>query len=323
MQFHHPGQALPRACRLDLAKEACAALRGDANIELEGVTEEVRQTAGVQIHTVTIVNEQGAEVLRKPMGRYITMELSKSSSAQEQEQVVALVAEELCRLLPSLENKTLLLVGLGNDRAVPDSLGPKVVQNTYATRHIFAESTPDGLGKVCAIAPGVLGQSGIETAEIVKGVCDHLQPGAVIVIDALAAASVSRVGNTIQMTDSGISPGSGVGSKRPRLNRSSLHCPVVAIGVPTIVDTGSIIRETFSALAEHWKRSAQILPPDLNDAACDFAENQLLSTFRGKLMVTPKDIDDLIADMAEIIAGAIAIAVHPSCTGENYLEFIR
>ena len=320
--------AMPRlAARLDLAQEAMDILRGAADVEIAGIREDVRQQDGVTMHMVTVLDERGSQAIHKPCGNYITFDIPPLNEANAFRCVADMVATQLHALLPPLQGRTLLVIGLGNSGAVPDALGPQVVSLTYATRHLFITGTPPaGLERVCSLAPGVLGTSGIETAEIIRGVCDRLQPAAVIVVDALAAASVSRVGTTIQMTDSGIAPGSGVSGSKPgrtEISAASLGCPVVALGVPTVVDAAAIIKETLSALRAYWQGKAQPLPPEIDDDAREYTEAQLLAAFRGTLMVTPKDIDQLIADQAEIIAAAIAICAHPACTAENYQDFIK
>jgi spore protease len=239
--------------------------------------------------------------------------------------VAAVLAGELDAMLPKPNTGTLLVVGLGNNDAIPDALGPRTVELTYATRHMFrtAEEAPEGLGNVCTISPGVLGMSGIETAEIISGVVSRLQPTAILVVDSLAAASIKRVGTTIQLADSGISPGSGIGNRCAAIDRDSMGCPVVALGVPTVVDTATIIGEAQSALAAYWRQRNIIIPDGDEDGASAYTESAMLNAFDGRLMVTPKDIDSLIADMAEIIAAAIAIMAHPSANGENYHNYIR
>lgn len=312
------------AQRLDLAVEATAALRGDADIEIDGISEQVRHKHGVCVHTVEVLNRRGADQINKAIGRYITCDLPKITDDNVLGRVAAVLAEELCSLLPPLSSGTLLVVGLGNHDAIPDALGPRTVELTYATRHLFVEPPyPEGLSNVCAFSPGVLGKSGIETAEIIGGVAGRLKPAAMLVVDALAAASIKRVGTTIQLADSGISPGSGIGNRRSAIDRESMGCPVIALGVPTVVDTAAIIGEAQSALAGFWRKQKIDIPPDFDCDACQFTERTLLDAFDGQLMVTPKDIDILIADMAEIIAAAIAIAVHPPATARNYHNYIR
>jgi len=314
------------ASRLDMAVEANALLRGDANREIEGVSEEVISDNGVTIHIITVLNQKGAAILHRPPGRYITLDIPIVETEEAIADIADVVADQLKALLPnqpSLE-QPLLIVGLGNSNAIPDALGPRVVEMTCATRHLFQEKeSTEGLASICAIAPGVLGNSGIETAEIIEGICEHIHPSALIVVDSLAAASVSRVGTTIQIAETGIKPGSGIGNRRIAIDSSMTNCPVIALGVPTVVDTSAIIAETFSILGNYWKGKAMLSPPQLDADSCTYAEKQLLERFRGRLMVTPKDIDALIARDSEIISAAIAIAVHPAATKENYHDFIR
>jgi spore protease len=314
------------AGRLDLAVEANALLRGDADREVEGVAEEVINQENVVIHIITVLNEQGSKMLNRPPGRYITLDIPAINSDDDIAAVSSVVAGQLQALLPSLDNwrQPLLIVGLGNSNAIPDALGPRVVDMTYATRHIFHSNNAqtEGLSCLCAIAPGVLGNSGIETAEIILGICEHIKPVAMIVVDSLAAASISRVGTTIQMSNTGIKPGSGLGYRGTLINSDLTGCPVVAIGVPTVVDTASIISETVQSLDSFWKSNNK-LAGRLDEKACRFAEEQLLERFQGQLMVTPKDIDELIAKDAEILSAAIAIASHPAASRDNYHDFIR
>lgn len=312
------------ASRLDLACEATALLRGATNVEIAGISEEVRQENSATVHTITVLNEQGSLAINKPCGRYITIDTPILDNSTAFTDTVKLLAQEISRLLPPLQDGTLLLAGLGNNCAVADSLGPHVISLSYATRQLFsAREQPSGLSKVCLIAPGVQGSSGIATLDLLRSVCREIQPTAVIVIDSLAAASIRRVGTTIQLNDSGIIPGSGVGRQVCPINDETLGCHMIALGVPTVVDSAAIINETMRALADNWRQRAMVLPPDLDDTACEYVEKQLLSVFRGQLMVTPGDIDERIENQSEIIAAACAIYAHPDCTVKNYNDFIR
>ena len=314
------------AARLDLAIEANALLRGTANIEIPGVAEEVQQSSGVIIHIITVLDERGEEALHRPQGKYITLDIPPVENEETIADIASVAAKQLSSLLPvtGTFSRPILVVGLGNNNAIPDALGPRVIDLTYATRHIFQNGQkPAGLAPVCTIAPGVLGNSGIETAEIIMGICEHIHPAALIVVDSLAAASVTRVGTTIQISYTGIKPGSGIGNRRNGIDEDMAGCPVIAIGVPTVVDTASIISETVKSLDRYWEGKAQLFPTKIDEGACQFAEKQLLERFRGRLMGTPKDIDELIADDAEIIASAIAITIHPGADKNNYHDFIR
>ena len=309
---------------LDLAVEANSFLRGDGNREIAGVAEKVLHRRGIVIHRITVLNTKGAERIGRPPGRYITLDIPAYGNDTDPADIAQTVAEELADLLPlPIREAPLLVLGLGNCNATPDALGPKVAELTCATRHLFAHRRNiRDIAPVCTIAPGVLGNSGIETAEIIRGVCHHISPAAVIAVDSLAAASVTRVGTTIQIAETGIRPGSGIDDRRCPINSDLTGCPVIAIGVPTMVDSAAIITETANALEAYRLRHQpqRQVYPDI--AACRFAEEQLLNRFRGRLMVTPKDIDELIEKDAEIIAAAIAIAVHPAATKDNYLNFL-
>ncbi|MEG1536784.1 MAG: GPR endopeptidase [Clostridiales bacterium] len=308
------------ASRYDLAMEATALLRGDANRDIPGVKEELRQIGSVDIHTITIMDEIGEKLMGKKRGRYITLAIPMLQDGKTLTEVAAITAEELRKLLPPLKNGGLLAVGLGNNQAIADSLGPRVIAQTYATRHLPAEATQ--FCPICTLAPGVLGITGIETAEILKGVLDHVQPAAMLVVDSLAASSVSRVGTTIQMAENGISPGSGIGNTRQIINSETMGIPVIAIGVPTVVSALSIIRETTGSLCRYWQSLQQAMP-QTTPAAITYVEQNLLEAFSGSLMVTPKDIDELIAQVAELLAAAIAMAIHPAAAITNYHDFIR
>ena len=309
------------AGRLGLAREAAAILRGEADAELPGVSEEVRREDGVEVHTVTVLNEEGSRLLGKPRGSYVTCTLDRE---EDDHPVAAALSREIGRLLPPLENGPLLLVGLGNRLATPDSLGPAVIDRSFATNHAFLNGGDlPGWSRVCTFVPGVLGMTGIETCQAVAGVCSRLRPAAVIAVDSLAAADVSRVGRTVQLSDSGIRPGSGVGGAGGELSSKALGCPVLALGVPTVVDWAAIIGGALTALKEHWSRSAAILPPNLDDEAREYTEQRLLQDFHGVLSVTPREIDDLIERMSRVLAAAVALAVHPGCDENNYHSFIK
>ncbi|MBO7667935.1 MAG: GPR endopeptidase [Firmicutes bacterium] len=309
------------AGRLGLAREAAAILRGEADVELPGVSEEVRREDGVEVHTVTVLNEEGSRLLGRPPGSYITCTVS---SREDGPAAAAVLSRQIGRLLPHIGDGAVLLVGLGNRRAAPDSLGPAVIDRSFATNHAFQNggSLP-GWSRVCTFVPGVLGLTGIETSQAVAGVCSRLRPAAVIAVDSLAAADVSRVGRTVQLSDGGIRPGSGVGGSGGELSEKALGCPVLALGVPTVVDSAAVIGGVLAALKEHWSRSAAAAPPDLDDAAREYTEQRLLEDFHGTLSLTPREIDDLIESMSRVLAAAIALAVHPGCDENNYDSFIK
>ena len=225
----------------ELALEAHDLLRGEHGGEIPGVklTEEVGKFA--TIHTVTILDERGSRIMQKPEGTYVTIfsqELAVNHRGVQQE-LVQVVRQELQKFvqLPTLQD-TVLVVGFGNWKSTPDSLGPQLINQLMATRHLHGnvpEEILKGVRPVVTIAPGVLGMTGIESADIVRGIAERVKPSLILAIDALAAGSASRIGTTIQISDTGVTPGVGVGNQRAAINQETMGIPVISIGVPTIV----------------------------------------------------------------------------------------
>lgn len=276
-------------CRTDLAIEAVA----DADKLDEN---DIRRTEttddGVRVTRLHVLSDKGAAVLGKPIGQYITAQLSPLSDDETRLSAYAkAVARELTALLPP--QGTVLVVGLGNRSVTPDTLGPAAADMVLATRHIrgeFARAAGlEDLRPTAVLSPGVLGQTGTESSEIVRGVCREVQPAAVVVIDALAARSVERLGCTVQLCDSGIAPGSGVGNNRQPLNREVLGVPVIGMGVPTVVDAVTLVR---NYLREE--------------------ENALADSDQPPMMVTPREIDLVIGRAARLIALAVNGALQPA-----------
>ena len=278
--------------------------RAQGMVELPGVLLSTWEEAGVTITEVSIETEEGAKLLEKPIGKYITLECSalRAHSLEAREAAAALLGEELARLLPQGEG-AVLVIGLGNRMVTPDSIGPKTVEGTLVTRHLY-EALPDAvderMGAVCAISPGVLGITGVETQEIAKGVVDHVKPRAVIVVDALAAQSASRIGATIQLTDSGIQPGSGVGNHRKALSAKTLGAPVIALGVPTVIYASSLVRDALCGVSggEHEQTASHI-------------EQEVQGGALGEMIVTPREVDGIVAEVARVLSGGINRALHP------------
>ena len=300
------------AARLDMAVEAAEVLRGEADVEIAGVRETVRQEKNITVHVVKVLNEQGASRMGRPKGTYVTCDVPMPHEERTIAATAGVIGGELAALLPPLAGETLLVVGLGNREAVPDSLGARVAELTFATRHLFTKEEIQGLNRVCVVAPGVTGLTGLDAAESVAALARQIHPVAVVLVDEWPSPHQPSLAFEIQMSNTGIRPGGGVGNQRPAINAQTCGCPVVAIGVPTVVvDTAAIISGTLDALGEFWQGRGLCLPA-LTDEACAFAEERLLQVFGGRLMVTPKDIDQLIAVDAELLAAAIAIAVHPA-----------
>jgi len=312
---------------LDLASEAHSLLRGAENKEIPGVQEDVEQFPGIKVNTITILDAQGEKVMGRKIGSYITMEVPDIGHKKDiLTQVSSILAKKLRTLLPKDQSSTMLLIGLGNNQATPDSLGPEVVNLTIATRHILTyapEEMDKNLRPVCTLAPGVLGITGIETAEIIKGVVEHVHPICIIAVDSLAAASIQRVGTTIQISNTGINPGAGIGNHRQPINIESMGVPVIAIGVPTVVNTSIIIYETLSSLLEYWSEKGYKKIPEINKDTVENISQKMLSALEGNMVVTPKEIDQLVMCVSRIIAAGIAQAVHPGVNEENYHLYIR
>lgn len=314
---------------LDLALEAHELLRGATKQEIPGVQEDIETFPNAKVTTVTILNSQGESIMGKPMGKYVTIEAPEIRFNKGViDEISSILAEQLKGMLKINPNGTVLLIGLGNWNATPDALGPHVVNFTTATRHLYEfapEAVEEGMRPLCALAPGVLGITGIETAEIIKGVVDRVKPDCVIAVDALAAANISRISTTIQIADTGINPGSGLGNKRLGINQQSMGVPVIAIGVPTVVQASVIVNEALAKIKDS-------LAMNLNSALCSNYVNPALSqkiiqemfqAFEGNLVVTPKEVDELIYNVARIIAAGVAQAVHPGVNEENYHNYLQ
>ncbi len=288
--------------RTDLALERRKILGTD---DIEGLKTLEFDEQNAHITEIDVLNEAASEKIGKPVGKYITIEVPPfAQSAELLDGRLNAVIGRLRDLLP--ESGNVLIVGLGNTEITPDSLGPKVIQKIFSTRHISAELAKalslEGLRPVCAISPGVLGQTGIETGEIIAGIVSKIQPAAVIVIDALAARELSRLGNTIQLCDTGISPGSGVGNMRTRIDRESLGVPVISLGVPTVIDAVTIACDIFGK-------------EEYNDEIRSNADEK----FKG-MMVSPREIDILTQRASKLIALSINCALQPSLSAEEILE---
>ncbi len=273
--------------------------------KLDGVLSHAEIKDSVKVTTIKIINEEGERLIGKPKGKYITLETENLyKSNQTFSAVCEVLSENLRLLLP--DEGTVLVAGLGNEDITPDALGPKCLDLLLATRHIsseFAESL--GLGKlrsVAGIVPGVLGKTGVETVEIIGGVVEKIEPSCVIVVDALASRETARLGNTVQLCDTGVSPGSGVGNRRKAINKETLGVPVIAIGVPTVVDALTMATDVFE--------KAGVDLPDM-----DFSEHR-------QMIVTPKEIDSLIDKAAHLIAMGINTALQQALTAGEIAEIV-
>jgi spore protease len=311
----------------DLALEATAALRGDVHRELPGVRMSEERYEAASVSWVEVFSPEGERVIGKPIGNYITIDAPglRRRNRDLQEAVGKILVDQLVNLLDLGEQESVLVVGLGNWNATPDALGPRVTSKLLVTRHLKDYVPTDvagGLRPVAAISPGVLGITGIETAEVIHGIVERLKPSVVICIDALASRSVERIGTTIQIADTGINPGSGIGNQRKSLNKETLGVPVVALGVPTVVHAATIVHDAMEALAQQSGSKPFFQLFSSADERRNLV-NQVLSPAVGELVVTPKEIDDLIEDMAKVIAGSLNAALHTSVTAKDLLRYIN
>lgn len=315
--------------RTDLALEERESFEGDGG-EVSGVSlrEWDRKKTGVKLTEVRILNEQGAKAMGKPVGTYLTLEADRLSKKDEEyhSEISDELGEQLRKLMDEMlkgkkrgEVLSVLVVGLGNPSVTPDSLGPRVLGNLQVTRHLTGQYGEDflkkrGLPAISGITPGVMAQTGMETAEILKGIIQQTKPHLLIAIDALAARSVHRLGTTIQLTDTGIHPGSGVGNHRHSLTEESLGLPVLAIGVPTVVGAAAIVHDTVSALInalnmrESTKSTGEWVGGMNSEDQYELIRELLEPEF-GPLYVTPPDIDETVKQLSFTISEGIHRAV--------------
>ncbi len=309
------------------------ALETAENISISGSgkgIEMIREECSLSGTTVTVVNitdDTGAETMGKPIGSYITLESSfiKENDRQAHEKLIAILSRHIKEICPKNAD-TVLVIGLGNAQVTPDSLGPKVVEKILVTRHIkdtVPEDINNSVASVAALAPGVMGMTGIETLEVVKGVTQRVKPDLVIAIDALAARRVSRVNSTIQLSDTGVAPGAGVGNRRRTIDKRSLGVPVIAIGVPTVVDAATLANDTIERLIEAFlsqKRKDNEFYDMLNRMAEEEKYQlikEVLEPYSENMFVTPKEVDAVIENIVNIIANSINIAIHPGIKQED------
>lgn len=288
--------------RTDLAIERKELLDGYGEVArvYEGIAvERISYNDQVECTRIKILNEEGALKLGKPIGVYVTLEVDGVLEADEEMKHIAekAFAEELKELISFHFQLKALVVGLGNEDVTPDALGPRTLSKVRVTRHFFEFLDGDGeeeVSNVSCIIPGVTGMTGIETADLIKNAVDLIQPEVVIIVDSLAARSIKRVSTIIQMNDTGIEPGSGMGNMRKALNEDFLGCKVISIGVPTVINAAVIIEE---ALMEH-----------MDDAE---AVERYIQDHHQELIVTSTDIDELIKHFSDILANGINKTLHP------------
>lgn len=313
--------------RTDLAIEARESFPED-NVEIKGVVldEKIIQDGCIRISTVNIINEHGAELMKKPVGNYVTIEFtdkSKYMDDQDTKEFEEKVSSTICSILGDMvkdkkdktgegkEGKdntgyaedgraeTYMVTGLGNRFATPDALGPVVMEKVMVNRHMvreFGEEVLEGNKVVCAIAPGVMAQTGMETYEVLSGIVENVKPSFIFVVDALASRSIGRLCRTIQITDTGISPGAGIGNNRHKINEETMEVPVIAIGVPTVVDAAVIVSECMEETLNKQGFSDNEIQIFLESTANNNTKN---------LFVTPKDIDEQVKWIGRLVSKGI------------------
>jgi spore protease len=350
------------AIRTDLAIEASAIVLERENIStVKGVQVTETEENNVKISSV-VVDSIGEKEIGKKQGTYITIEVQSIRDGDTEAQIKAekVFTDQIVKMMEMMKlNKSAscLIVGLGNWNVTPDAIGPNVVENVMVTSHLFRlqpESVEQGYRSVSAISPGVMGTTGIETGDIIRGVVEKSKPDFVIAVDALAARSIERVNTTIQITNTGIHPGSGVGNKRKEISQETLGVPVIAIGVPTVVDAVSITSDTIDFILRHFGRELkESSNPSkaLTPAGMGFGEkkvlkeddkpniegqklflgivgtlkddekrkliHEVLSPLGHNLMVTPKEVDSLIEDMSNLLANGLNAALHEKINQQN------
>lgn len=283
--------------RTDLALEKREIL---GKKEPEGVESSEFSEGGVSFTKIKIINKKGSEILGKPIGTYITAEIPQlMKNPINDEETIEVIANQLRNLIP--KNGAVLVAGLGNTNITPDAVGPKSVSMVLATRHIDKSLSEEiGLGELRSVAgfiPGVLGRTGLEAAESVKGIAASIEPSAVIVVDALAARRLSRLGTTVQISDTGIIPGSGVGNARKEITERSVGVPVISVGVPTVVDVGTLVNDLTGSKSE-------------------------LSEENRNMIITPREIDIVIERASELIGMAINKALQPDISVDEMMMLV-
>lgn len=333
--------------RTDLAVEAIGQVKEKDRKKVESKIEEID---GITVTDVVIRDDGGKEIGKKD-GRYITVEFEDITDHDNRKKVESIVVEQLKKLISDIhmeQNQSCVVIGLGNSSSTPDALGPMVASRVLVTNHLFEYGeVEDGFRPVATFTPGVMGQTGIETMDLIRGLVGEVHPDFMIVVDALASQSVNRVNRTIQMTDTGIHPGSGVGNHRKEISKETLGIPVIAIGVPTVVDAVTIVSDTihymqkhFSYMKKHYADPSHLLTPlvyiDPSKETEEMSKKEkedlfgmlgtlssvemkqlifeVLTPIGYNLIVTPKEVDFVMDGLTEVIRTSIDRALHQKVT---------
>lgn len=322
----------------------------DLAIEQVGQGSNIRTIDDIKITDITL-DERASKDINKRPGRYITIEFPDITDYDNTQKIKTILTEELKKMLEVIkikEQSTCLIIGLGNEKVAPDAVGPQVISKTIVTNHLYVYGQlEEGFRRVWAISPGVMGETGIETSDLIKGIVDTVKPDFVITIDALASSTIERVNKTIQMTDAGINPGSGVGNKRKEISKDTIGVPVIAVGIPTVVDAASIVSDTINYMYKHFaynkeninnpaqklkfgvnylKKDVNLLDDDkkhlfglvgsLNDTEIKSLIYEILNPIGYNLMVTPKEEDFIVEKISDVISGGINNALHKNVNNQ-------
>ena len=302
--------------RTDLAIESAEMLQETETLQGVRIHEMTGKETGIHVTRVTIENEIGAKQLGKSKGEYITLDVPKMDQKDEDyhREIAYEIAEQIKVLVPDIRQKRILVAGVGNRQMAPDALGPLVVDHLLITRHL---NLPDAFGCVSALAPGVMAQTGMETREILLGAIKETKPDLLIVVDALAARSVNRLNKTIQMTNAGIAPGAGIGNRRSGMNAQSMGIPVIAIGIPTVIDAASIVNDTVGRMLTIHSENNNPLLQMIQEQMGKFDEEEryqlvqeLMDFEMLHMFVTPKNMDELMDQMSFTLSEALNMLFH-------------
>nr|WP_254903755.1 GPR endopeptidase [Clostridium tyrobutyricum] len=324
--------------RTDLALEAKEIYENESGKDIDGVKISESLKDNIKITNVNVIEDVGEKMIGKPKGSYITIDIPKLAhyDGELRDKLSKVMGDELKEIINSIGNNldnsmTALVVGLGNWNITPDSLGPKVISRLMVTRHL-KQLVPDKIDErirpVCAVAPGVLGLTGIESSEIIKGIVDKIKPNIIICIDALASRKMDRVNSTIQISNTGISPGSGVANRRMELSIKTLGVPVIAIGVPTVVDAATMANDTIDCVVNELISKSKTGGEFYNMLkSMDKEEKRKLIieilNNSENIMVTPKDVDVVIESVSKILALGINMALQPELNLEEINTFLE
>lgn len=320
--------------RTDLAVENKEIYESKSKTELDGIIVEEENIDEIKITTVEITNKNGEKKMGRDIGSYITIDMPSVTHYDGglKEEVTHIFAGSLEKLINLKEKQNVLVVGLGNVAVTPDALGPKVVDKIMVTRHLeklMPEEMDEGITSVCAISPGVLGTTGIETGEVIKSLVDKIKPSFVVCIDALATRKLERVARSIQISNTGIAPGAGVGNDRMQINKKTLGVPVIAIGVPTVVDAATIANDAMDLVIDEMieksneNKEFYSMLKEIDKREKSKMIRELLHPYVGDLMVTPKEVDDIVESVSRIVANGINLALQPDMIMEDINNFLN